>query len=154
MSNSQNAQIFIGLQVNGFEDKKLLIEEFNKSKYNYIDISSDELSKNHLRHMVGGRLPSGFTNLDNNNLIEILYRFEFPERPGALMKFLKSMKPDWSISVFHYRNHGADVGRIVIGVLINQNHIEDWYKFVNDLGYKYWDESNNRTYQLFLGAST
>ena len=82
-----------------------------------------------------------------------LYRFEFPERPGALMKFLKSMKPDWSISVFHYRNHGADVGRIVIGVLINQNHIEDWYKFVNDLGYKYWDESNNATYKLFLGAS-
>ncbi len=153
MSNSQNAQIFIGLQVNGLEDKELLIEEFNKSKYKYIDISNDELSKNHLRHMVGGRLPSGFTNSNKNNLIEILYRFEFPERPGALMKFLKSMKPDWSISVFHYRNHGADVGRIVIGVLINQNHIEDWYKFVNDLGYKYWDESNNKTYKLFLGAS-
>ena len=153
MSNSQKAQIFIGLQVNGLEDKKLLIEEFNKSKYNYIDISNDELSKNHLRHMVGGRLPSGFTNLNSNNLIEILYRFEFPERPGALMKFLKNMKPDWSISVFHYRNHGADVGRIVIGVLINQNYIQDWYKFVNDLGYKYWDESNNKTYKLFLGAS-
>ena len=60
--------------------------------------------------------------------IEILYRFEFPERPGALMKFLKNMKPDWSISIFHYRNHGADVGRIVIGVLINQNNIEDWYE--------------------------
>ena len=153
MSNSQNAQIFIGLQVNGLEDKALLIEEFNESKYKYIDISNDELSKNHLRHMVGGRLPSGFTNSNNNNLIEILYRFEFPERPGALMKFLKSMKPDWSISVFHYRNHGADVGRIVIGVLINQNYIEDWYKFVNDLGYKYWNESNNKTYKLFLGAS-
>jgi len=154
MSNSQNAQIFIGLQVNGLGDKELLIEEFNKSKYKYIDISNDELSKNHLRHMVGGRLPSGFINLNNNNLIEILYRFEFPERPGALMKFLKSMKPDWSISVFHYRNHGADVGRIVIGILINKKNIEDWYEFVNDLGYKYWDESNNKTYKLFLGAST
>jgi len=154
MSNSQNAQIFIGLQVNGLEDKELLIEEFNKSKYKYIDISNDELSKNHLRHMVGGRLPSGFTNLNNTDLKEILYRFEFPERPGALMKFLKSMKPNWSISVFHYRNHGADVGRIVIGVLINQNHIEDWYEFVHDLGYKYWDETNNKTYKLFLGAST
>jgi len=153
MSNSQNAQIFIGLQVNGLEDKNLLIEEFNKSIYKYIDISNDELSKNHLRHMVGGRLPSGFANLNKNNLVEILYRFEFPERPGALMKFLKNMKPDWSISVFHYRNHGADVGRIVIGILINQNHIGDWYKFVNDLGYKYWDESNNETYKLFIGAS-
>jgi len=153
MSNSKNAQIFIGLQINGLEDKNLLIEEFNKSKYKYIDISNDELSKNHLRHMVGGRLPSGFTNLNENNLIEILYRFEFPERPGALMNFLKSMKPNWSISVFHYRNHGADVGRIVIGILINKNHIGDWYKFVNDLGYKYWDESSNKTYKLFLGAS-
>ncbi len=153
MSNSQNAQIFIGLQVNGLADKKLLIEEFNNSKYNYIDISNDELSKNHLRHMVGGRLPYRFSEV-NENLKEILYRFEFPERPGALMKFLKSMKPDWSISVFHYRNHGADVGRIVIGVLINENYIHDWYEFVNDLGYKYWDESNNKTYKLFLGAST
>ena len=104
--------------------------------------------------MVGGRLPKGFTDLDNNNLIEILYRFEFPERPGALMKFLKNMKPDWSISVFHYRNHGADVGRIVIGVLINHNNIIEWYEFVKNLGYKYWDESNNKTYKLFLGAST
>tara|TARA_Y100000589_G_scaffold92324_1_gene87126 strand:- start:330 stop:794 length:465 start_codon:yes stop_codon:yes gene_type:complete len=154
MSNSQNAQIFIGIQVNGLEDKQLLIEEFNKSKYKFIDISNDELSKNHLRHMVGGRLPSEFTTLRNNNLTEILYRFEFPERPGALMKFLKNMKPDWSISVFHYRNHGADVGRIVIGVLISQNHIDDWYAFVNNLGYKYWDESKNETYKLFLGATT
>ena len=153
MSNSQNAQIFIGLQVNGLADKKLLIKEFNNSKYNYIDISNDELSKNHLRHMVGGRLPYRFSEEINENLKEILYRFEFPERPGALMKFLKSMKPDWSISVFHYRNHGADVGRIVIGVLINENYIHDWYEFVNDLGYKYWDESNNKTYKLFLGAS-
>tara|TARA_B100001109_G_scaffold175882_1_gene143859 strand:- start:55 stop:519 length:465 start_codon:yes stop_codon:yes gene_type:complete len=154
MSNSKNAQIFIGLQVNGLEDKNLLINDFNKSKYKYIDISDDELSKNHLRHMVGGRLPYGISNLSNNNLTEILYRFEFPERPGALMKFLKNMKPDWSISIFHYRNHGADVGRIVIGVLINESYIQDWYKFVNDLGYKYWDETNNKTYKLFLGAST
>ena len=149
----KSAQIFIGLEVYGINDKAKLIKEFEDSKYKFIDISNDELSKNHLRHMVGGRLPSGFTNLNENNLIEILYRFEFPERPGALMNFLKSMKPNWSISVFHYRNHGADVGRIVIGILINKNHIGDWYKFVNDLGYKYWDESSNKTYKLFLGAS-
>ena len=154
MSNSQNAQIFMGIQVDGLKDKESLIEEFNKSKYKFIDISNDELSKNHLRHMVGGRLPSGFIDLIGNNLVEVLYRFEFPERPGALMKFLKNMKQEWSISVFHYRNHGSDVGRIVIGVLINQNNLYDWYKFVNELGYKYWDESNNQTYKLFLGAST
>ncbi len=154
MSNSEIAQIFIGLEVNGSYDKKKLIEEFIKSKYKFIDISNDELSKNHLRHMVGGRLPLGFTNLNSSNLVEILYRFEFPERPGALMKFLKNMKPDWSISVFHYRNHGSDVGRIVIGILINKNNLEDWFEFVQELGYKYWDESNNQTYKLFLGAST
>ena len=153
MSNSKNAQIFIGLEVDGLNDKELLINEFNKSKYNFIDISNDELSKNHLRHMVGGRLPTELTRIKDSNLIEILYRFEFPERPGALMKFLKNMKPDWSISVFHYRNHGADIGRIVIGILINRKNIHEWYKFVNELGYKYWDESDNQTYKLFLGAS-
>ncbi len=154
MSNSNSAQIFIGLEVNGLNDKDLLIREFNKSKYKFIDISNDELSKNHLRHMVGGRLPLGFINSSSDNLTEILYRFEFPERPGALMRFLKNMKADWSISVFHYRNHGADVGRIVIGILINKNNLEEWFKFVNDIGYKYWDESNNQTYKLFLGASS
>ena len=63
------------------------------------------------------------------------------------------MQPDWSISIFHYRNHGADVGRIVIGVLINRNEINNWYKFLEKIGYKYWDETNNQTYRLFLGAS-
>ena len=153
MSNSKNAQIFIGLEVNGLDDKQVLINEFNKSRYKFIDISNDELSKNHLRHMVGGRLPSEFANQSVNNVVEILYRFEFPERPGALMNFLIKMKPDWTISVFHYRNHGSDVGRIVIGVLINKSNINDWLEFVKELGYKCWDESNNQTYKLFLGAS-
>ena len=69
------------------------------------------------------------------------------------MNFLIKMKPDWTISVFHYRNHGSDVGRIVIGVLINKSNINDWLEFVKELGYKCWDESNNQTYKLFLGAS-
>ncbi len=152
MSNSKYAQIFIGLEVYGINDKEKLIEEFENSKYDYIDISDDELSKNHLRHMVGGRLPSKFSIPQKNNYLELLYRFEFPERPGALMSFLKNMKPNWSISIFHYRNHGADVGRIVIGVLINKDEMQDWLKFINVLGYKFWDETNNPTYKLFLGA--
>ena len=103
--------------------------------------------------MVGGRLPTEISKSKNKGFIELLYRFEFPERPGALMNFLKSMRPDWSISIFHYRNHGADVGRIVIGVLINKDGLKEWFEFLNFLGYKYWDESNNKTYKLFLGAS-
>ena len=153
LSNSSIAQIFIGIEVNGIKDKNNLITTIKGSNYQLIDISNDELSKNHLRHMVGGRLPSEFTKNKKNEYLELLYRFEFPERPGALMTFLKSMKPDWSISVFHYRNHGADVGRIVIGVLIKKNEIKEWFKFLSNLGYKYWDESNNQTYNLFLGAS-
>ncbi len=152
MSNSKNAQIFIGLEVQGIKDKEKLINEFEFSKYKFIDISDDELSKNHLRHMVGGRLSSNFSESFENNFLELLYRFEFPERPGALMSFLKNMKPNWSISIFHYRNHGADVGRIVIGVLINKNEINEWLEFIKLLGYKFWDETNNPTYKLFLGA--
>ena len=153
MSNSVNAQIFVGIEVNGVIDKEELLQEFRKSNYPFIDISNDELSKNHLRHMVGGRLPQKFTELEKSKYIELLYRFEFPERPGALINFLKNMKSNWTISIFHYRNHGSDVGKIVIGVLIDNAEINYWNKFVEFLGYKYWDETNNQTYKLFLGAS-
>ena len=137
----------------GLNDKKNLLNLFRNSEYSFIDISDDELSKNHLRHMVGGRLPKNFKEMDNRNFVELLYRFEFPERPGALINFLNNMKSNWSISVFHYRNYGADVGKIVIGVLIDRNEILDWNKFVRILGYKFWDETQNDTYRLFLGAS-
>ena len=102
--------------------------------------------------MVGGRLPQKINHNKNTNFQELLYRFEFPERPGALINFLNNMKSNWSISVFHYRNYGADIGKIVIGVLIDKSEIKDWHKFVEILGYKYWDETNNNTYKLFLGA--
>ena len=103
--------------------------------------------------MVGGRLPNNFQEMNNRNFIELLYRFEFPERPGALINFLNNMKSNWTISIFHYRNYGADVGKIVIGVLIDNNEINDWDKFIEILGYKYWNETNNQTYKLFLGAT-
>jgi len=153
MSNSYNAQIFVGVEVNGSIDKKNLLTNFSNSNYPFIDISNDELSKNHLRHMVGGRLPHNIQQLIKNDKVELLYRFEFPERPGALINFLKNMKSNWTISIFHYRNYGADVGRIVIGVLINRNEIKDWVRFIKFLGYKHWNETNNQTYKLFLGAS-
>ena len=102
--------------------------------------------------MVGGRLPKNFKQIKNSDFVELLYRFEFPERPGALINFLNKMKSNWSISVFHYRNYGADVGKIVIGVLIDKSEITEWDKFVKISGYKYWDETENDTYKLFLGA--
>ena len=153
MSNSTKAQIFVGIEVNGRIDKDNLLIKFKNSDYSFIDISKDELSKNHLRHMVGGRLPQKFSSLNDVNHVELLYRFEFPERPGALINFLKNMKSNWSISIFHYRNHGADVGKIVIGVLIDSTDINEWNQFVERLGYEYWDETNNQTYKLFLGSS-
>ena len=153
MSNSMNAQIFVGVEVYGATDKEKLLNEFKTSHYSFIDISDDELSKNHLRHMVGGRLPQNIKEFNNNDFIELLYRFEFPERQGALINFLKNMKSNWTISVFHYRNYGSDVGKIVIGVLIDRNELQEWNKFITLLGYKYWDETNNQTYKLFLGAS-
>ena len=103
--------------------------------------------------MVGGRLPLT-NNFSNKKYKELLYRFEFPERPGALTKFLNAMKPNWTISIFHYRNHGADIGRIVIGVLIHKDDLSSWEKFLNEIGYKNWNETLNPAYKLFLGAQT
>ncbi|MEL6764458.1 MAG: threonine ammonia-lyase, biosynthetic, partial [Cyanobacteria bacterium J06607_6] len=102
----------------------------------------DELAKMHLRHMVGGR-----SSLAQN---ERIYRFEFPEYPGALMKFLNRMSPNWNISLFHYRNNGADYGRIVIGMQVPPAEMSDWQAFLETLGYRYWNESENPAYRLFL----
>jgi len=105
-------------------------------------LSADELAKLHIRHLVGGK-----SELAEH---EILYRFEFPERPGALMRFLSSMAPNWNISLFHYRNHGADYGRILVGLQVPKNEMREFKKFLDNLGYRHWDESNNPVYQLFL----
>ena len=102
--------------------------------------------------MVGGRLPRSISQISKGENTELLYRFEFPERPGALMRFVNSMRPEWTISIFHYRNHGADTGRIVIGVLVNDSEIQAWNEFVKKIGYKSWDETDNPAYKLFLGA--
>jgi len=106
----------------------------------------------HLRHMVGGRLPASAKDLCRNGCRELLYRFEFPERPGALMTFVNTLNPEWSISIFHYRNHGADVGKIVVGVLVQESEMVNWKHFLDDLGYPSWEETGNPAYDLFLGA--
>ena len=152
MSSKKTAQIFMGVEVNNKKDCQSFIRNIKEANLNCIDLSNDEFSKVHLRHMVGGRLPEETSHC--NSYIELLYRFEFPERPGALMKFLEAMKPEWSISIFHYRNHGADIGRIVLGVLVNKNQLKDWEIFLAEIGYKSWEETKNPAYKLFLGVQT
>jgi threonine dehydratase len=139
----------VGVQTSGSRDEQDLIHDVRAAGFPCLDLSNDELSKLHLRHMVGGRLPLQAAGAEQR---ELLYRFEFPERPGALMRFLTSLHPSWNISIFHYRNHGADVGRIVVGVQVPDAEQAAWQSFLDGLGYQYVDESANPAYQLFLGA--
>jgi len=108
-----------------------------------LDLTDNEMAKLHLRHLVGGHAPLAAH--------EVIYRFEFPEKPYALMNFLDNMGHDWNISLFHYRNHGADFGRVLVGMEVPPHEINDFTDFLNSLGYPYWDETENPAYKLFLG---
>jgi threonine dehydratase len=142
ISNEHKAYIFVGIQIQNRADATSIVETFVAQGFETIDLTDDELAKMHLRHMVGGRSP-----LSEN---ELLYRFEFPERPGALVKFLSCMSPNWNISLFHYRNNGADYGRIAVGMQVPPEEMAQWQKFLNSIGYRHWDESSNPSYKLFL----
>ena len=150
LADPRRAHIFVGVQTSGTSDEQELIHDVRAAGFPCLDLSNDELSKLHLRHMVGGRLPRGAGETSGAGR-ELLYRFEFPERPGALMRFLTSLHSNWNISIFHYRNHGADVGRIVVGVQVPPAEMADWEDFLEGLGYHYVNESNNPAYSLFLG---
>ena len=142
IADADQAHIFVGIATQKASDSAVIAKSFTKSGFNTIDLTQDELAKSHLRHMVGGR-----SQLAKN---ELLYRFEFPEKPGALMKFLTSMAPNCNISLFHYRNHGADYGRILIGMQVPASDKKELKKFLAGLGYPHWDESDNPAYKLFL----
>ena len=107
-----------------------------------LDLSDNEVAKLHLRHLVGGHAPQAKN--------EVVFRFEFPEKPGALMKFLDTMGHDWNISLFHYRNHGADFGRVLVGMQVPPNDMAAFSAFLDNLGYPHWDETHNPAYKLFL----
>lgn len=143
ISDAKAAHVFVGMQIANRGEPKKIAASFSKHGFKTLDLTQDELAKSHIRYMVGGHSP-----LASN---ELIYRFEFPERPGALMKFLSSMAPNWNISMFHYRNHGADYGRIVVGLQVPEKEMPLFKRFLNSLGYPFWDESNNPVYQLFLG---
>lgn len=142
ISDKQQAHIFVGLATKAKGESAKIANLFSKNGYATIDITGDEMAKEHIRHLVGGRSP-----LAEN---ELLYRFEFPERPGALMKFLTAMNPSWNISLFHYRNQGADYGRILVGIQVPQSERSAFKQFVAELGYPFIDESQSILAQLFL----
>jgi threonine dehydratase len=137
------AQVFVGIQVRDQSETAELVGKLRHGKLATLDLSDNEMAKLHLRHLVGGHAPEVKD--------EIMFRFEFPERPGALMNFLNSMSHNWNISLFHYRNHGADYGRVLVGMQVPHHDKKALRAFLDTLGYRYWDESDNPAYRLFLG---
>ncbi|MBL8511750.1 MAG: threonine ammonia-lyase, biosynthetic [Betaproteobacteria bacterium] len=142
IADAREAHLFIGLQIKSREEAKTLVTHLRQHRFKTLDLSDDEMAKLHVRHLVGGHSPLAHD--------ELIYRFEFPERPGALMQFLCSMSPNWNISLFHYRNHGADVGRILVGLQVPADERRTFNKFLKDLGHEYVDETHNPAYRLFL----
>ena len=142
-ADARQAQVFAGVELSdGAQEKDALIQGLRDKDYPVIDLTDNEMAKLHVRHLVGGRA-AGAQH-------EILYRFEFPERPGALLKFLTRLGERWNISLFHYRNHGAAYGRVLVGIQVPQNDKKRFQAFLEELGYQCWDETRNPAYTLFL----
>ena len=137
------AHVFVGIGIKARGDGTKLAATFAKAGFRTLDLTHDELAKTHLRHMIGGR--------SSLAVDERLYRFVFPERPGALMRFLSTMSPNWNISLFHYRHQGADFGRILVGLQVPRREGKAFRDFLETLGYPYEDETQNPAYRLFLG---
>jgi threonine dehydratase len=142
IADSKVAHIFVGVEVQGREETARIVRTLRKHGLTTLDLSDNDMAKLHTRHMVGGRAPFARD--------ELLYRFEFPERPGALMRFLESMRSDWNISLFHYRNQGADYGRVLVGMQVPRNELGQFRTFLKKLGYPCADETRNPAYKLFL----
>lgn len=142
MSDSDRAHVFVGLTTHGKGESQKIAANFNKHRFATLDLTHDELAKEHIRHMVGGH-----SALAKD---ERLLRFVFPERPGALMKFLSLMRPNWNISLFHYRNQGADYGRILVGLQVPKADDKAFAQFLKNLDYPYVEETDNPVYRMFL----
>jgi threonine dehydratase len=142
-SDASSAHIFVGVQLTGgMAERREILEALQRAGYPVVDLSDDEMAKLHVRHMVGGRA-QGIRN-------ERLFRFEFPERPGALLDFLDAIGTDWNISLFHYRNHGSDYGRILAGIDVAEDETAELEAHLAELGYPHWEESDNPAYAMFL----
>ena len=144
-AHDQLAHVFLGVQLAGaIGEKDALVASLRDAAYEVVDLSDDETAKVHIRYMVGGRA-AGLAD-------ERLLRFEFPERPGALLRFLDGLAAGWNMTLFHYRNHGADYGRVLTGIVVPEAERERFTECLNDLGYSYWDESDNPAYKIFLNG--
>lgn len=142
--DSSSAQIYVGVKVaEGPQGKAELLQLLEDKGYPVVDLSDNEISKYHIRHMVGGHAPDSVDD-------EIVYRFEFPERPGALLAFLKKLGKRWNISMFHYRNHGAANGRVLVGLQVPKGDKKELKGYLDEVGYPFWEETDNPAYQLFL----
>jgi threonine dehydratase len=151
LADPREAHVFVGLEVQDRAETRTIVDTLRRHDLKTIDLSDDEVAKLHVRHMVGGHAPVGTPPARRRRGTELLYRFEFPERPGALMKFLNHMRTDWNISLFHYRNHGADYGRVLVGMQVPPAETRSFLRFLDTLGYPYVDESRNPAYRVFLG---
>lgn len=142
INDAAKAHVFVGLTTSSKGESTKITKSFSRDGFQAIDLTHDELAKEHIRHMVGGH-----SALSKD---ERLLRFEFPERPGALLKFLSSMLPGWNISLFHYRNQGADYGRILVGLQVPVADNKTFKSFLDTMGYPHVEETNNPVYRLFL----
>jgi threonine dehydratase len=142
IADSAEAHIFVGIETGGRAETARIVRNLRRRGLTTVDLTDNEMAKWHVRHMVGGRAPFAKN--------ELLYRFEFPERPGALMRFLQNMRSDWNISLFHYRNHGADYGRVLVGMQVPPREMAEFRRFLHKLGYPFAEETRNPAYRLFL----
>jgi len=142
ISDENKAHVFVGLSISKRDEADKIARLLEKHGFATVNLTDDELAKEHVRHMVGGR-----SELARD---ERLFRFVFPERPGALMRFLSSMHPGWNISLFHYRNQGADYGRILVGIQVPEGDAGAFDGFLQTLNYPCVEETANPVYRLFL----
>jgi threonine dehydratase len=144
-ADPRKAHLFVGIEVREREETDALLASLTRHGIDAFDLTDNEMAKLHVRHLVGGHAPMAE--------LEIAYRFEFPERPGALMQFLDSMSAGWNISLFHYRNHGDDYGRVLVGMQVPPAEAAQFRAFLDRLGYDYVDETANPAYRMFLGRA-
>jgi len=141
-ADDEQAHVFVGVCISGRDEKTALLNSLQEAGYELTDLTDNEMAKLHVRYMVGGHAKQ-VTD-------ELLYRFEFPEQPGALLNFLSRLGHKWNITLFHYRNHGAAYGRVLIGVQVPEHEHAEFQAFLGELGYAFWQETQNPAYQLFL----
>jgi threonine dehydratase len=143
--DATQAQVFVGISSSGLEtDRATVINQLQQQGFSVVDMTTNELAKEHIRYMVGGHAPY--------KLNEVVYSVEFPERPSALLKFLTALNGRWNISLFHYRNHGAAFGKVLIGIQIPTSEQSAFQNCLNALGFTYEETTHNVAYRLFLGA--